>query len=60
MNKIVEILSQVSMFKAVPQVSLAELVRLAPVVRFKEGDSAQKQQQRRQGAAGEAGRRSKL
>jgi CRP-like cAMP-binding protein len=43
MNKYVERLSQIDMFKEVPQVSLAELVRLAPIVRFKDGDAVFRQ-----------------
>jgi CRP/FNR family cyclic AMP-dependent transcriptional regulator len=43
MNRYVERLSRISMFKGVPEVSLAELVRLAPIVRFKEGDAVFRQ-----------------
>ena len=43
MNKYVEKLSQINMFKSVPEISLAELVRLAPIVRFKDGDTVFRQ-----------------
>ena len=43
MNKVVERLSQVQMFSAVPEISLAELARLAPVVRFRKDDAVFRQ-----------------